>query len=95
MASNFKISCHQRTDNLYINLAGDFDGSSAFELVNILNEHHGKVRNVIIQTDRLVSVHPFGLNVFKNNFPMNRSFQRLTFTGKYRNTLSLQGNRMT
>jgi len=94
MASNFKIICHQHNDNLCIKLVGDFDGSSALELVNILNEHHGKVKKVFIHTDRLGFIHPFGLSVFKNNFTINRLFRMLTFTGKYRSELSLQKGRL-
>jgi hypothetical protein len=36
MASNFRIYCHQNKDNLHLKLMGDFDGSSAYELINTL-----------------------------------------------------------
>ena len=39
MAQNFKISTHRTIENLTIRLVGDFDGSSAFELLNALWEN--------------------------------------------------------
>jgi anti-anti-sigma regulatory factor len=81
MASNFKILCYQKGDNLHIKLVGDFDGSSALELIETLNKHHGKVKKVIIQTGSLASIHPFGLQVFQNNCKMNNLPGMLTFTG--------------
>lgn len=90
MASNFKIICHQKGDNLHIKLAGDFDGSSAFELIDTLNKHHGKVKKVFIQTGSLASIHPFGLQVFQNNCKMNNLPGLLTFTGKHRNEMALE-----
>ena len=39
MASNFKIFIHRNDDNLHLRLMGDFDGSSAFELINALKAH--------------------------------------------------------
>ena len=38
MASNFSIFFHRNSDNLYLKLMGDFDGSSAHQLINILKE---------------------------------------------------------
>ena len=39
MAQNFKISIHRTIDNLYIRLMGDFDGNSAWELINAIREN--------------------------------------------------------
>jgi hypothetical protein len=36
VAQNFKMSMHRKIDNLSIRLMGDYDGSSAFELLNAL-----------------------------------------------------------
>ena len=38
MASNFQIYSYKTRDSLHLKLNGDFDGSSAHELINILNE---------------------------------------------------------
>ena len=37
MATNFRIFSFKTKDSLYIKLAGDFDGCSAYELINKLN----------------------------------------------------------
>jgi anti-anti-sigma regulatory factor len=89
MASNFKIICHQKGDNLHIKLEGDFDGSSALELIDTLKKHLGKVKKVFIQTGSLASIHSFGLTVFQNNCKMNYLPGKLTFTGKYRSEMAL------
>jgi len=38
MASNFQIYSYKTRDSLHLKLNGDFDGNSAHELINILNE---------------------------------------------------------
>ncbi len=92
MASNFKIYCHQNSDNLHLKLMGDFDGSSAYELINTLMKYHGNARRVFIHTCALSSVHPFGLNVFQKNCSIKKLSQTLTFTGEYGETIALQGS---
>lgn len=39
MASNFQIFSFKTNDSLHLKLSGDFDGSSAHELINTLTEH--------------------------------------------------------
>ena len=38
MASNFRILKHQNGDNLHLKLAGNFDGTSAWEVFNTLKK---------------------------------------------------------
>jgi len=64
MASNFRIFFHQNRDNLHLKLMGDFDGSSAHQLINILKEQNGNVNNIFINTCNLSSMDPFGVEVF-------------------------------
>jgi anti-anti-sigma regulatory factor len=64
MAVNFRIVKHQNSDALHFKLLGDFDGTSADELVNTLlscKRRHGKV---FIHTSGLKSMHPFGAELF-------------------------------
>ena len=68
MAHNFKISIHRAIDNLYIRLIGDFDGSSAFELLNALRENMNSCKSILIDTHNLKEVYPFGREVFYHNF---------------------------
>jgi hypothetical protein len=38
MASNFRIFCHQNSDNLHLKLMGDFDGTSPYESLETLRK---------------------------------------------------------
>ena len=67
MAHNFKIFMHRTSDNLHINLKGDFDGNSAFELLNILKENLNKAKHILIDTKNLKNIYPFGQEVFDHN----------------------------
>jgi hypothetical protein len=68
MANNFKISSHRTESNLHLNLTGDFDGSSALELLNMLEENLDDTARVSINTSNLKKIHPFGRQVFNHNF---------------------------
>ena len=84
MASNFKINLQPKQQYIHMNLLGDFDGSSACELINTLKECCSKFEKVFIHTRGLSSIHPFGLNVFQTDFNIiKKHLQRIVFTGKY------------
>lgn len=68
MANNFKILRHRTDGNLQLSLAGDFDGSSAFELLIMLEENLDNTARVSINTSNLKKIHPFGRQVFNHNF---------------------------
>ena len=82
MAHNFKIFMHRTIDNLHINLKGDFDGSSAFELLNILKENLNSTKRILIDTNNLKKIYPFGREVFDYNISklMNHRI-RIQFIG--------------
>lgn len=94
MASNFKIYCHLNSENLHLKLMGDFDGSSAHELINTLAKYNGNTRRIFIHTCALSSVHPFGLNVFQKSNSIKKLSNNLTFTGEYGETIALQGSQV-
>ena len=82
MAHNFKISTHQTTENLNINLLGDFDGSSAFELINLLKDNLNSAKRIFIDTNNLKKIYPFGREVFNRNFSKLRDHRiRIQFVG--------------
>ena len=91
MASNFRIFSHRNSDNLHLKLMGDFDGSSAHQLINILKEQNGNV-NIFIHTCNLSSMDPFGVEVFQKSFSVNLLSDRLTFTGEYSDEMALEGS---
>jgi hypothetical protein len=83
MASNFKISSHQNGDNLHLKLTGDFDGSSAWELLNVLKKITSDVFKVIIHTNSLKSIYPFDRDTFRQNLSdINRRSFHILFTGE-------------
>ena len=67
MAHNFKIKLHRTGDNLHIHLKGDFDGSSAFELINAIRENLYNFKGIHIDTGKLKKIFPFGQEVFNSN----------------------------
>jgi len=83
MASNFQIYSFKTRDSLHLKLAGDFDGSSAYELINILTEHGKGFYEIFIDTNDLMTVHPFGKDVFQKNLRSSSKLHRnLIFIGK-------------
>jgi anti-anti-sigma regulatory factor len=67
LASNFKIFAFRTNDTLYLQLAGDFDGSSAHELINTLTKLGTDYWDIYVDTNSLNSIHPFGRDVFQKN----------------------------
>jgi anti-anti-sigma regulatory factor len=84
MAGNFNISVTKTGNQVCLKLAGDFDGSSACELVNMLNG--GELSNppkILVDTDSLKNVYPFGLNILHSRLHKVKSGKvSLIFTGK-------------
>jgi hypothetical protein len=68
MANNFKILKHRTNGDLCLQLKGDFDGTSAFELANMLNENLDDKARVSINTKHLKKIFPFGRQVFSHEF---------------------------
>jgi stage II sporulation protein AA (anti-sigma F factor antagonist) len=65
MASNFKISCNNGSTGVTLKLFGDFDGTSAWELINVLKNRSNDTSKVFIQTEGLKTIYPFGLDIFR------------------------------
>ena len=83
MAKNFRISTHRNDENLHLKLMGDFDGTSAFELLNVLKGKSDRTSKVFIHTSGLRNIYPFGLNVFHNNLNVLKGkLVELVFTGE-------------
>jgi len=82
MAMSFRIVMQESSDNLHLRLAGDFDGSSAFELIEVLKNRAHEAQKVFINTSGLAEVHPFGLGVFeKRASELKGDLQKIHFTG--------------
>jgi anti-anti-sigma regulatory factor len=93
MASNFKISAHRNDNNLHLKLAGDFDGTSAHQLLKILEKNRRGITRVFIHTSSLKQIHPFGRDVFHKSFDaMSGQHISLLFTGDSAVQLAPEGS---
>jgi len=91
MAQNFRMVVHQSSDSLHLRLEGDFDGSSACELLNALEERCRFAQRAFIHTNGLRQVDPFGLSVFHanlNGLKEGRRCRPLHFTGDHARELA-------
>jgi hypothetical protein len=81
MAANFKIRMFRNKNNLHLKLNGDFDGTAAHELLNILKSHSRGSSTIFINTDYLNRVYPFGQEIFRIGLNrLNGLSSRLVFT---------------
>ena len=85
MASDFKLISCQKRDRLHLKLRGEFDGSSALELINTLNEKRNNLHGILVDTNDLKVIHSFGREVFEKKIrTTKRRCIRMIFTGKYK-----------
>ena len=83
MSKNFKILIDKQRGDLHVKLKGDFDGSSACELLNFLKKNAHNVRSFVIHTGYLNNIHPFGRDVFQRKFSeTNIKRNSIIFTGE-------------
>ena len=83
MANNFRILVHRNDDNLHMKLIGDFDGSSANELLNHIRKNCQKFSIIFIHTGCVEKLIPFGVGVFKSNLnDLKKRHIHLVFTGE-------------
>jgi anti-anti-sigma regulatory factor len=84
MATNFRITAHRNGGTLHLKLVGDFDGTSAHELLNTLKKRGDHTSRVFIDTGSLRNIYPFGLNVFHTNLNILKGQSLdLVFTGEH------------
>ena len=82
MASNFNIKIGWNVDRIHLRLYGDFDGSSAHELLNLLSKICQNDNKIQIYTEGLNQVHPFGLNIFHNKLrAINDGGEKIMYSG--------------
>jgi hypothetical protein len=82
MASNFQMVLFKTRDSLHMKLEGDFDGNSAYELINALRDHGAEFFQIFIDTDDLKTVLAFGREVFQKNFGALKQLSNLIFIGQ-------------
>jgi hypothetical protein len=93
MAGNVNNSVARSGDHVRLKLNGDFDGSSACELMNLLSSSDLlSVSKILVDTDPLNHIHPFGVDVLQHllSAATVRDFP-LIFTGKMATRFALKG----
>ncbi|MCK4728845.1 MAG: hypothetical protein KAT27_07980 [Desulfobacterales bacterium] len=94
MASNFRISVHRNSNHLDLKLKGDFDGTSACQLLDALKENCNGVAKVSVNTSGLREIHPFGRDTFQNSLYLLKHLPiRLVFTGEKAAGIAPERNR--
>ena len=89
MASNFEITTDKKSDGFGLKLAGDFDATSAWELIYAIKKLPEDAIRVAIFTDGLKDIFPFGLHVFHRFIrSLNGQSTRILFTGSNGSRLS-------
>jgi len=90
MAKNFKFLSDRIRDRISLKLYGDFDGSSACELISVLKNTRNGSNKIFIDTNNLNIIHPFGMDVFKKNLSvLDININNIIITGKHRLNLEL------
>lgn len=83
MNHNFHVAFKRRNGNLHIFAKGDFDGNSAWELVNLLHDQYDGKGDVIIDTHELRDMCPFGCSTFQYQLNLRRvPAERIRFEGE-------------
>ena len=72
MARNFKMHYHHKNGNLYIYPQGTLDGSSAWEIVNLVHAHYQGKGNVFIHTRGVTEILPFAAAIIKSRLGNGR-----------------------
>lgn len=93
MSSNFNYFSYRIGDSLHIQLLGDFDGSSACELIDALGDYGADFFQIFIDTNNLKTVHPFGRKVFLKGFStISKQVGNIIFIGKHKQNIDPQRN---
>jgi len=94
MAINFKILVHRNSENVHLKLVGDFDGSSAYELLNTLKSKCNGASKIFVHTSCLKQIYSFGREVFNNNCNILKGrFNAVFFTGEDASQLVPENNK--
>ena len=88
MASNFQLLSYRNKNSLHLQLYGDFDGNSAYELINTLKKNGKDFIQIFIDTNDLDTLYPFGLDVFQNNNAKAKKCSSFIFIGRYKNSFA-------
>jgi len=83
MASNFHIFSYKTRDSLHLKLEGDFDGNSAYELLETLKKYSSVFYQIFIDANDLKTIYSFGEEMFQKKLGIfSQKFNNLIFIGE-------------
>lgn len=89
MAQNFHVRINRRPSSLHLYPEGEFDGSSASVLVHTLETHRNGSGRIVVHTDGLTRIHPFGAAVFQDHLlRIQNGSATVVFTGGNRHHIA-------
>lgn len=95
MATDFQVLVHKNESSLHLKLFGEFDESSAKEVLRIIKEGSNRTPKIFIHTNCLNQIHPEAEKVFKENIDsMQAQSIPLLFTGEKANQLAPNRNNL-
>jgi len=95
MSTKFQIKHRKSGGNLHIHPEGDLDGSSAFQLANLIRKKYDGKGRVFINTDSIKEIFPFGKSVFQGQLDFKTlPADRLFFKGKKGFEIAPNGSRV-
>ena len=95
MAGNFRVVVHRNSESLHLRLEGNFDGSSAQQVLHMLGENGCGAKRVFIHTNGLREIDPSGKAVFQKNLSaFKNSLTELIFTGEKGPAIAPSGHRL-
>ena len=96
MASNFGIAIDKKGYDFILKLEGDFDVTSAYELIYAIKKlSEEETVTISIYTNGLKSIYPSGLDVFhRHMMPLNSLSTKIVLTGDNASKLSPSNSSM-
>jgi hypothetical protein len=95
MGGVFQIDYRQNNGNLHLRLQGLFDGSSAWELINLIHGQYDGQGRVFVDTKGLAEVHPSGSQILQSNLDQGIiPFNNIYFKGEMGRELAPSGCRV-
>ena len=89
MDRSYRMNISRRPDSTHIHLKGKFDGSLASLLVQALEAHCRNPGRIVVHTDTITNIHPFGIAVLQSHLPRLKSGPaKVTFTGENRDRIA-------
>lgn len=89
MCRNFRVNISRNSDSLHLFPQGEFDGSSASVLVRTLESYRNGSGRIVVHTDGLTRIHPFGAAVFQDHLlRIQNGSAVVEFTGEQRHCIA-------